>query len=167
MSTAQTSIATSEADFNRLLQAERRRLYGIAYSILRDHSEAEDALQGAMLRAWTNWDRVEIEGARPAWLVKVTVNHCMNHRKSLLRHRSNRTTQPNDAAPQDPRFAGRLLDLDRGYRRLSKQQRAAMFLHYHYGYSIDECAGLMGCGAGSIRTHLARAFASLRKEMVS
>ena len=47
------------------------------------------------------------------------------------------------------------------------KQRAAMFLHYHHGYSIDECADLMSCRAGSVRTHLARALASMRKEMAN
>ena len=65
----------------------------------------------------------------------------------------------------DAVIEGRLVDLDRSYRRLSPKQRAAVFLHYHHGYSIDECADLMTCGAGSVRTHLARALASMRKEM--
>ena len=70
-----------------------------------------------------------------------------------------------DSAVADPRFEGRLVDLDRSYRKLSPRQRAAVFLHYHHGYSIDECADLMSCGSGSVRTHLARAMASMRKEM--
>ena len=37
--------ADPEVAFDRLLAAQRRRLYGIAYSILRDSGEAEDALQ--------------------------------------------------------------------------------------------------------------------------
>ena len=37
--------ADAEASFDALLNVERRRLYGIAYSILRDHAEAAEALQ--------------------------------------------------------------------------------------------------------------------------
>ena len=75
--------------------------------------------------------------------------------------------QADETGAMDPRFEGRLVDLDRSYRKLSPKQRAALFLHYHHGYSIDECADLMTCGAGSVRTHLARALASMRKEMAS
>jgi RNA polymerase sigma-70 factor (ECF subfamily) len=158
--------ADAEASFDRLLTAERRRLYGIAYSILRDHAEAEDALQDAMLKAWRSWDSVRDESARPTWLVRVCVNHCINRRHGL-RLRAARVTNAGDAAVADPRFEGRLLDLDRSYRRLSPRQRAAVFLHYHHGYSIDECADLMSCRAGSVRTHLARALASMRREMAN
>ena len=158
--------ADAEASFDALLGAERRRLYGIAYSILRDHAEAEDALQEAMLKAWRSWAAVRDEAARPTWLVRICVNQCIN-RRSWLRLRPGRAAHADDVATPDPRFEGRLVDLDRSYRRLSPKQRAAIFLHYHHGYSIDECAGLMSCGAGSVRTHLARALASMRKEMAN
>ncbi len=156
--------ASAEASFDSLLSAERRHLYGIAYSILRDHAEAEDALQDAMLKAWRSWDRLRDEGARQTWLARICVNQCIN-RRNWLRVRPAVTAQSGAAAAPDPRFEGRLVDLDRSYLRLSPRQRAAIFLHYHHGYSIDECAHLMSCRAGSVRTHLARALASMRKEM--
>jgi RNA polymerase sigma-70 factor (ECF subfamily) len=163
---APARAAEAETSFDALLSAERRRLYGVAYSILRDHAEAEDALQEAMLKAWRSWDSVRDEAARKTWLVRICVNHCIN-RRGWLRRRPGRAAQPDDAAAPDPRFEGRLVDLDRSYRKLSPRQRAAVFLHYHHGYSIDECAELMSCGAGSVRTHLARALASMRKEMAN
>ncbi len=67
---------------------------------------------------------------------------------------------PSPAQRQEPD-----LDLDRCYRRLSRQQRAVVTLHYQYGYTIDECATLIGCQPGTARSHLARALASLRKEL--
>jgi RNA polymerase sigma-70 factor (ECF subfamily) len=164
MTSAAVTAADAEASFDALLSAEKRRLYGIAYSILRDPSEAEDALQEAMLRAWRGWRTVRSEDARATWLVRICVNHCINRRRGLSLRRS---TPVNDqaAAPTDPRFDARLVDLDRSYRALSPKQRAAVVLHYHHGYSISECADLMRCGPGSVRTHLARAIASMRKEM--
>jgi DNA-directed RNA polymerase specialized sigma24 family protein len=166
MARAAPRAADAEVSFDMLLNAQRRRLYGIAYSILRDHAEAEDALQEAMFKAWKGWDDVRDEAARQTWLTRICVNHCINRRKGLgLRRLFFGPAGPGDEAPVDPRFAGRLVDLDRSYRKLSPKQRAAIFLHYHHGYSIEECAGLMACGAGSVRTHMARAIASMRKEM--
>lgn len=154
-----------EASFNALLSAERRRLYGIAYSILRDHGHAEDALQEAMLKAWRSWDRVRSDDARASWLARITVTQCINRRKFLGLRAFGPLTGDRDAAPADPRLSGRLVDLDRSYLKLSVKQRAAIFLHYHFGYSIEECAALMGCSPGSVRTHLHRAIKSMRKGM--
>jgi RNA polymerase sigma-70 factor (ECF subfamily) len=167
MAPALRRAADAEAGFDALLSAERRHLYGIAYSILRDHADAEDALQEAMFQAWKSWDDVRAEEARRTWLVRICVNHCINRRRGLRLRNLAVSAEARDEAPVDPRFSGRLVDLDRSYRKLSPKQRAAIFLHYHHGYSIDECAGLMSCGAGSVRTHLARAIASMRKEMTN
>lgn len=160
-----TARADAEERFDALLVAERRHLYGVAYSILRDHAEAEDALQEAMLKAWRSWDSVRDERARRAWVLRICVNHCINRRGGLRRLRLGATHRGDEVALPDPRFEGRLVDLDRSYLQLSPRQRAAVFLHYHHGYSVDECAVLMSCRAGSVRTHLARAIASMRREM--
>src|ERR1700676_5544444 len=134
--------ADAEASFDALLNAERRRLYGIAYSILRDHAEAEDALQDAMFKAWKSWNSLRNEDARSTWLVRICVNHCINRRRGLRLRGLTPAPRHEGVAAADPRFEGRLVDLDRSYRKLSPQQRAAIFLHYHHGYSIDECADL-------------------------
>lgn len=55
------------------------------------------------------------------------------------------------------------LDLARAYAQLSKQQRAAVALHYFYGYTLDECAELLGNRPGTVRSHIARALATLRQ----
>jgi RNA polymerase sigma-70 factor (ECF subfamily) len=157
--------AEAEASFNAILGAEKRRLYGIAYTILRDHAEAEDALQETMLKAWRSWESVRNDNARRNWLVRVCVNQCINRRRGLRLREFGRVARGHDEAPVDPRFGGRLVDLDRSYRKLSPKQRAAVLLHYHHGYSIDECADLMKCSSGSVRTHMARAIAAMRKEM--
>jgi RNA polymerase sigma factor (sigma-70 family) len=69
------------------------------------------------------------------------------------------------AAAEHARFQGHLLDLDRAQGKLSRQQRAALVLSYHYGYSADQSAELMGVSPGTVRSHLARALATLRREM--
>ncbi|MDQ6846828.1 MAG: hypothetical protein M3019_04495 [Candidatus Dormibacteraeota bacterium] len=50
------------------------------------------------------------------------------------------------------------------FRRLSTPQRAVFALHVQYGYTLDECARVMGCRPGTARSHLGRAVAKLRKE---
>ena len=59
---------------------------------------------------------------------------------------------------------GRFLDFDNAFGCLSPLQRAAFVLHFHDGYTLDECGRLLGCRPGTARSHLGRAVAKLRKE---
>ena len=61
--------------------------------------------------------------------------------------------------------AAEAIDMDRAIRRLSIKQRAALALTKGHGHSVEEAAALMGCSPGSVRTHIARGLAGLRREM--
>jgi RNA polymerase sigma-70 factor (ECF subfamily) len=148
----------------RLVGAQQRRLFHIALAILRDAGEAEDAVQESFLCAWRKWDAVREEEKREAWLTTICVRQCIRRRKGLLRWTLGNPDLSASAA-EDARFQGRLLDLDRAQAKLSPQQRAALVLSYQHGYSADQCAELMGISGGTVRSHLARALATLRKEM--
>jgi RNA polymerase sigma factor (sigma-70 family) len=147
--------------FEAAVHAESGRLFAVAYSILRDPQEAQDAVQETMELAWQSWTTLRDPSKRSAWLRQICVRRAIRTRKRLLpRLWLADTVQVHGQTPEEPD-----LDLDRCYRRLSRQQRAVVALHYEYGYSLDECAALIGCQPGTARSHLARALASLRKEL--
>jgi RNA polymerase sigma-70 factor (ECF subfamily) len=157
-------------DFDAVAMAQARRLYGLAFSILSDAGESEDAVQETLVLAWRSWDALRDEGARSAWLTRICVNHCLRRRGLLSRlpwpsaareevHPVDRKQHQWPLADGDARRArlGEALD------RLSARQRAVLSLHYHYGYSLDESAALIGCRPGTARSHLARGLATLRE----
>jgi RNA polymerase sigma factor (sigma-70 family) len=155
-----------ERAFEKFVTADVRRLFGLALSILDDRGEAEDAVQETLLKAWRAWDSLSRMDRQAAWLTRVCVNHCISRRRML---RSRGLPMPGlldraGASPSGGSDAERI-DMDRAYRRLSSKQRAAIALNYHHGYSVDECAVFMGCRPGTVRTHLERGLATLRKEL--
>jgi RNA polymerase sigma factor (sigma-70 family) len=156
----------AERAFEALVTADVKRLYSLARSILDDPGEAEDAVQETLLKAWRAWNSLSQMDRQAAWLTRVCVNHCISRRRMLrsrglplpgLLDRAGVTTGGGHDAER--------LDMDRAYRRLSNKQRAAITLNYRYGYSVDECAVFMGCRPGTVRTHLERGLATLRKEL--
>ncbi|MGH7721479.1 MAG: RNA polymerase sigma factor [Candidatus Dormibacteria bacterium] len=152
------------AALERLVVAQQRRLFLLAMAIVRDPGGAEDAVQETFLAAWRKWDAVRDEEKREQWLTTICVRQCFRARRGLLRF-AVREPDPSLAGAEHVRFQGRLLDLDRAQAKLSRQQRAALVLSYHHGYSADQCAVLMGLSPGTVRSHLARALATLRREM--
>jgi RNA polymerase sigma-70 factor (ECF subfamily) len=157
----------AEAGFETLFAGEERRLFAIAVSILRDPAEAQDAVQETALLGWRQWGSLRDPASAGAWLAKICVNHCVRRRRSLLRWLTTdeSVTQLRSEADRHMQDGGRFADIDRAYARLSVRQRAVVSLHYHHGYTLVECADLMGCSPGSVSQHLARALRSLRKEL--
>jgi RNA polymerase sigma factor (sigma-70 family) len=116
-----------------------------------------------MVRAWRAWGRTEGFGDQGPWLTRICINRCLSRRVRLRLRRTRETELGAQAgvtgAPQsDPELA-------RAFDRLSPRQRAVVLLHYHSGYSLDECAELLGCRPGTARSHLHRALAALREVM--
>jgi len=148
-------------DFEAAVHAESGRLFAVAYAILRDVQDAEDAVQDTMEQAWHSWSALRDSSKRGAWLRQICVRRAIRSRRRLLpRLWLSESTSVQGQPADDPD-----MDLDRGYRRLTRPQRAVITLHYEYGYTLDECASLIGCQPGTARSHLARALASLRKEL--
>jgi RNA polymerase sigma factor (sigma-70 family) len=168
---ASAGMATSDDDateraFETVVTADVRRLYSLALSILDDAGEAEDAVQETLLKAWRAWDALSQMDRQAAWLTRVCVNHCISRRRML---RSRGLPLPGlidrAGASTGGGHDAERMDMDRAYRRLSKKQRAAITLNYRHGYSVAECAVFMGCRPGTVRTHLERGLATLRKEL--
>jgi len=153
---------TLDLGFEAAALSQARRLFGLAFSILGDAAEAEDAVQESLVLAWRSWDRLRDESARGAWLTRICVNHCLRRRGLLHRLRLT-SVPPSHAAPPPQDDAPSLIGA--AFDRLSARQRAVLTLHYHHGYSLDESAALMGCRPGTARSHLARGLATLREEL--
>ena len=154
------------AAFEELLAAEGGHLFALAFSILGDPGYAEDAVQETASAAWLGWGtRTDPEHTR-AWLTAICVHQALRRRRWLSRSlaamtRKAERTQFDHHLEAD----GRFIDLHRAFQRLSGQQRAVVSLHYMSGFTLTECAGLMGCSAGAAASHLSRALGKLRKEL--
>jgi len=60
-----------------LLARYRRLLYDLALRILRNHEEAEDAVQSCLLFAYRNLPNVKCEGSFRSWLVRILINEAL------------------------------------------------------------------------------------------
>lgn len=146
--------------FEQAVNAHSRPLFSLAFTILGDRQEAEDAVQDTMELAWKSWNTLRDPERRSSWLKQICLHRCLRVRRGFLGIMVLTERDP------DPRpMHGRDPDLDRVFRRLSPHQRAVLTLHYHHGYALDECAALLGCRPGTARSHLARALTVLRKEL--
>jgi RNA polymerase sigma-70 factor (ECF subfamily) len=69
---------TAGATLERELESHRRALTGYCYRLLGSGSEAEDAVQETMVRAWRAADRLQARGALKSWLYRIASNVCFD-----------------------------------------------------------------------------------------
>ncbi len=73
-----TTSPASTLPLERDLEQYRRPLTGYCYRLLGSGSEAEDAVQETLLRAWRNADGLKARGALKAWLYRIASNVCFD-----------------------------------------------------------------------------------------
>jgi RNA polymerase sigma-70 factor, ECF subfamily len=138
------------------------RLLRIAVLICRDRTDAEDAVQVALERAWRHGHDLRDPERLPAWLHRIVVREAirLEHRRRSLIARW--LASPREIAVGQSSDGDRDLDLQVALRDLPVEQRAALILHYHAGFSVAETAELSGVPVETTRSRLRLARDRLR-----
>jgi RNA polymerase sigma-70 factor (ECF subfamily) len=150
--------------FAVLVGASVAQLEAVARLIVRDHELARDAVQEAYIRAWRDLPGLRDPERFNAWLHRLTVNACLD----AVRRRRRRPIEVELSPIMPPTIAdqtGQIADrdqLERGFRRLSADQRAVLVLHYYVGMSASVVADTLDIPMGTAQSRLNRALAELR-----
>lgn len=73
-----TTTPAVPVDVERELDAHRRELTGYCYRMLGSGSEAEDAVQETLVRAWKALGRFEGRSSLRSWLYRIATNVCLD-----------------------------------------------------------------------------------------
>lgn len=149
-------------EFAAFVAARSPSLIRYAYLLTGSREAAEDLVQTAMLRLYTNWDKVRARDAMDQWC-RTTITRVY---LSLLRKASSREV-PHDEVPERSVVSevDRVDVADELWRHLAKlprRQRAVLVLRYYLDYSEHDAAEVMGCSLGTIKSQTHRALGSLR-----
>jgi len=154
----------AEEAFERLMPAYRRRVIGLAYSILRDRAAAEDLAQEVFVKLWQALPRYDGRARLSTWIYAITRNAAISALRS--RRRSVSMSDPavfeevesREAAPESGDEAAALW---RQVETLPERQRQAVILYYQDERTVEEVAEMLGMPVNTVKTHLHRARASL------
>jgi RNA polymerase sigma-70 factor, ECF subfamily len=136
----------------------------IAWLILRDGADADDAVQEALVRAWRDLPRLRDVDRFDAWLRRLLVNACHDVGRRQRRYRAIRSIEPNDAR-QVANGWHAVEDRDRlarAFERLPVEQRAALVLEHYVGLTGPEIAAAVGAPLGTVKSRLRYATQAMR-----
>jgi RNA polymerase sigma-70 factor, ECF subfamily len=178
------------------LEAHRSALRGHCYRMLGSVTDAEDAVQETMVRAWQSLERFEGRASLRTWLYRIATNVCLD----ALSARSRRARpfeegpagsedDPLDALPRthwlEPIPDARALPTDAGpheltvlrqsirlafvaaLQHLPPRQRAALLLSEVLGWSAAEIAECLDTSIPAVNSALQRARATMARRAIA
>jgi RNA polymerase sigma-70 factor (ECF subfamily) len=156
--------------FDQLIRPRLDRLYRMALTILRNESDARDAVQEACVLAWREVPRLRDRGRFDAWLSQILVNAC---RGQLRRGRRTRVREIDVAEAEDHvGFAtggheafGEVEAIRRAFDRLDPDTRSLLALHYVEERPLAEIGRMMGAPVGTIKWRLSNARKALDRAL--
>ena len=151
---------------------QKDRVFSYASMVLRDHAEAQDVAQEALVRLWKHRTRVDAPGAH-LWLKRTAHNLCIDR----LRQRKSRpvvgtevleTTSPDPApGPRQLAEAGELGEqLGRALAALKPKDQAVLVLREVQGLPYGEIAEILNMPLGTLKARLHRARELLRAKLI-
>lgn len=151
--------------FSTLAAGAVDRLHRTAWLILRSQHDAADAVQEALLAAWLHIAAVRDPDRFDAWLDRLLVHACYR----LAKRTTRRTVLEIPMAVPDAPGAGDVQEalatrdqLERAFRRLTPEQRAALVVHHFLGLPDAEAASVLEVPIGTFKSRLHRASAAMR-----
>jgi len=136
----------------------------LAYGMLQNPHEAEDAVQEATFKAWRGFNRFQEGSNARAWFLTIVANECRQRRRSrwwsLLRVAEPAVEEP--AAMQADESS---MDLRRALGRLPAGMKLALVLRYYLDLPFEEVGHVLGVGEKAAKARVHRALRRLRVEI--
>lgn len=153
--------------FGKLIDAYQRPVYNLAYRMLNNSGEAEEAAQEAFIRAYTRLHTYNPQHKFSTWMLSITSNYCID----LIRKRRALLLSIDEPLPPHPAL---MSDKQKGpeaqimqseqqemvqslLQELPPDYRQAVVLRYWHELSYEEIANMMDTTVSAIKSRLFRA----------
>lgn len=156
------ALAGDEQAFVTLVEPLLPAAYRLAVGMLRSESEAEDAVQEAVFKAWRHFGRFRTDTELRPWLFTIVANECRRQRRSrwwsVIKQPGPVEGAGDPEPPTDPSVAG----LRVAVYRLPHDQRLVVILRYYLDLSFKEVGQTLGISTKAAKSRTYRALERLR-----
>jgi RNA polymerase sigma-70 factor (ECF subfamily) len=169
--------------FRKLMERHQRKLYGLAYGLLRNEQDVLDVLQEAMVKIFRNLAKYEGTSSFYTWAYRITSNLCIDHLRRAKRINGDELDESAGMGVAPPQESGQLdlshcgdpsallqrkeirVAVHAALAELSDKHRTVLVLRELEGRSYDEIAEDMQCSKGTIMSRLFHARRNLQERL--
>lgn len=136
-------------------------MYRVAKTLLRNDADCADAIQEAIVKAFSGLHTLRKDSYGKTWLVRIVINECY----AIMRREKRLVSLEDISLQEQAAQQGDYSDLYEAVSRLPEEMRLTVTLYYMEGYRIKEIAALMKTTQSAVKSRLMRARARLREEL--
>jgi len=154
--------------FEELVARHRDKIYGRAYSMMRNEEEAIDLSQEAWVKGWQRLKQFQGEASFGTWMTRIVINLCLDQ----LRKQKRQRTESIEAMDEESGGVERQMPvvttnptagleraevrqrIDRALSQLSHEHRTVLVLHEFEEMEYKEIAKAMACSIGTVMSRL-------------
>ena len=141
-----------EDEFSEFVRVRSASLFRTAYLMTGDYQQAEDVLQGALVKVYQHWPRVVATGRPEAYARRVVVNQAASWWRKRSSHELALVLR------DEPSWDRRLEDVPehelvwQAVLQLPRRQRAVTVLRYYEDMSEAQIAQTLGMAPGTVKS---------------
>jgi RNA polymerase sigma-70 factor (ECF subfamily) len=160
-----------QQEYERLIAPIEDRMMRAVWRVLREPNDAEDAFQEALLTIWKRWDRIRAHPNPHALVLQI----CIHAAHDMLRRKVRQgkwlepvaipeeISDPSASVVQNMAGAQQNAQVLGAIGLLPKNQARAILMHAVEEIPYGDIASALGCREVTVRKHVARARARLRR----
>jgi len=158
------SAVTDDDDFANFVRANSRALQRSAWLLCGNWSTAQDLTQVGLSAVWSHWHHIRRSDAPQVYAYRAMLNAYLRTKRRKWSREIPTAEPPETATNPSETDEAELRDaLLRALGHLPKRQRAVLVLRYMLDLPEASVADLLGCSIGAVKSHSAKAIASLRR----
>ncbi|WP_139993959.1 sigma-70 family RNA polymerase sigma factor [Paenibacillus paridis] len=165
---AKAAIQGDEAALLQRIELDKLQWYAIAYSYMRNETDALEAIQETVCRIWIKIRTLREPRFFTTWSIKILIRVCMDTKRKQKRERPTKVIAMHDeinTIGSESAIAAERLDMAAQVKLLPANYRMVITLKYYRDMTIPEIAMLLEKPDGTVRTWLNKALKLLRMDM--
>ena len=162
--------AVKRAKLGQIYDKYKRKMYAVSYSLLKNQSDAEDAVQNCILKIAGVID--ELDGKPDNVISGYLLTAARNEAYSIIRKRDKADTL--DALEDQPDKTELTVTVSEGaefefavscIQAMDEKYRAPLYLRYVTGFSLKDTAKQLGRSEATVRSQISRGLSILKKAL--